>query len=282
MKLEDRLRREFPTAKRQTLKRMVQGGRVRINGIPVRRLDQIVKPEDRITIAPHTRESASPPRLPFTIIHEDADILVIDKPPGLLTSTVPREPRPTAIAAVREYLSATDPTARAGLIHRLDREASGLLVFSKNNRAFDSLKSQFAAHTVERIYHAIVSTAPKRDSGKIENFLVERADGTVHSGKRGRRAITTFDVAKRRGKFALLQIQLHTGRKHQIRASLSEIGSPVLGEAQYGGEPHKAGLMLAAVELAIDHPRTGKRTKFTLPESADRVMKSFMAIGPEA
>jgi 23S rRNA pseudouridine1911/1915/1917 synthase len=285
MTLQDRLRQEFSTAKRQTLKRMVQNGRVTINGVPAKRLDQTITPQDRVAIAGVAKEVARPPRLPFTIIHEDKDILIIDKPTGLLTSTVPREPRPTAIAAVREYLSFTDPTARAGLIHRLDRDASGLLVFSKNNSAFDSLKKQFFHHTVSRFYHAIVSPPPKKPSGRIESFLVERADGSVHSAHapgRGQKAVTTFDVAKRRGQFALLRIKLHTGRKHQIRVHLSELGSPVLGDPQYGGKPHKKGLMLAAVELAFDHPGTGKRMVFAIPAAADRILSAFIAIGADS
>jgi 23S rRNA pseudouridine1911/1915/1917 synthase len=285
MTLQDRLRHDFPTAKRQTLKRMVQNRRVTINGIPARRLDQTIERHDRVTVAAAAKEIAPWPRLPFAIIHEDRDILIIDKPTGLLTSTVPREPRPTAIAAVREYLRITDSTARASLIHRLDRDASGLLVFSKTNQAFDSLKKQFFRHTVSRFYHAIVSPPPKKPSGRIEGFLVERADGSVHTARapgRGQPAVTTFDVAKRRGQFALLRIKLHTGRKHQIRAHLSELGSPVLGDTQYGGKPHKKGLMLAAVELAFDHPRTGERMVFTIPESADRVVDTFIAIGAES
>src|SRR5262245_43535727 len=96
------------------------------------------------------------PRLPFRIVHEDRDILVIDKPAGLLTSTVPREKRPTVLKAMREYLSRTDPRARVGLIHRLDRDASGLLIFSKSHQAYVSLKQQFFKHSVERIYLAVV------------------------------------------------------------------------------------------------------------------------------
>jgi RluA family pseudouridine synthase len=284
MTLHDRLSRDFPSAKRQTLKRMVQNRRVMINGIVARRLDQVITSDDRVIVDAARQKIVSPPRLPFAIVHEDQDVLVIDKPVGLLTSTVPREPRPTAIAAVREYLRVTDPVARAGLIHRLDRDASGLLVFSKNNPAFDSLKKQFFHHSVSRFYYAIVSPPPKKSSRRIESFLVERADGSVHSARgagRGQRAVTTFDVAKCRGRFALLRIKLHTGRKHQIRVHLSEIGSPVLGDVQYGGKPHKKGIMLAAVELAFDHPRTGKRAVFTIPAASDRIVAEFIAIGAE-
>ena len=201
----------------------------------------------------------------LSIVHEDRDVLVIDKPAGLLTSTVPRERRPTALAMVRRHLELTDPRARPGLIHRLDRQASGLLVFSKNHPAYQSLKRQFFHHTVSRVYHAVVCPPPPKAGGRIESFLVERADGSVHSTKipgRGQRAVTEFAVVARRGDLALLRVTLHTGRKHQIRVHLSEGGWPIVGDIQYGGKSHRTGLMLAAVELAFDHPRTGKRMVF--------------------
>jgi len=277
MKLLDLLAKRFPAAKRQTLKRMVHDGRVLINGITAARLDQLVNADDHLAV---NSPRKALPRPPFPIIHEDRDILVIDKPAGLLTSTVPREPRPTALAALRQYLSLTDPPARLGPIHRLDRDASGLLVFSKNNRAYDSLKRQFFYHTVARVYHAVVSPPPK-SAGRIESFLVERADGSVHSTRvpgRGQRAVTEFAAANRRGYLALLRVTLHTGRKHQIRAPLAQSGSPILGDGQYGGKPHRNGLMLAAIELAFDHPRTGKRMAFALLHDADRAAAGFLAI----
>jgi len=278
MKLLDLLAKKFPAAKRQTLKRMVQDGRVLINGFAAARLDQLVTAEDRLVVDPSRKFL---PRPPFPIIHEDRDVLVIDKPAGLLTSTVSREPRPTALAALREYLNLTDPTARLGLIHRLDRDASGLLVFSKNNRAYDSLKRQFFHHTVARVYHAVVSPPPPKSAGRIESFLVERADGSVHSTRvpgRGQRAVTEFDLTNRGGDLALLRVTLHTGRKHQIRVHLAESGSSILGDIQYGGKPHRNGLMLTAVELAFDHPRTDKRIAFALPQDADRAAAGFLAI----
>jgi 23S rRNA pseudouridine1911/1915/1917 synthase len=263
--LLDRLQRQFPSAKRQTLKRMVQNRRVKINGLAAQRLNQSIKEADTIEVV--SVKSSPAPKLDFAIVYEDADMIVIDKPRGLLTSTVPREPRPTALAMLRQYLARREPSAKLGLIHRLDRDACGLLVFSKNSRAFASLKRQFFKHSVSRIYHAVVSPPPKRENGKLESRLTEHADGSVHSTRaasRGQRAITEYSVIRSDGKTAALRVTLHTGRKHQIRAHLCEAGSPIVGDTMYGGSPGATGLMLAAVELHLDHPRTGERMMFTV------------------
>jgi 23S rRNA pseudouridine1911/1915/1917 synthase len=264
MILLDRLIELFPTASRQTLKRMVEIGRVKVNGRRARRLKQPIDGMDVVLV--ESLRAAKEDR-EFAIIFEDADILVIDKPPGLLTSTGPRERRPTALAAVRKYLGA-DRTAKAGLIHRLDREASGLLVFSKTRVAYESLKRQFFERTAGRVYAAIVSPPPKPPSGKIDSTLVEHVDGTVHSTRlagKGQQAVTEYQTLETIGDLAHLRVTLRTGRKHQIRAHLSEKGAPILGDTLYGGRLHPGGLMLAAIELQLEHPHTGRRETFRIP-----------------
>jgi RluA family pseudouridine synthase len=210
---------------------------------------------------------------PLKKVHEDEDLLVVFKPPGLLTSTVPRERRATALAIVRQYLMASDARARVGLIHRLDRDAAGLLVFSKNRAAFESLKRQFFHHTVERVYEAEVVGRVKPRKGRIESRLVEWPDGSVHStlapGK-GQVAITDYAVIQQQKATALLRVTLLTGRKHQIRAHLGERGWPIVGDPIYGkpgrgGRASPGGLRLVAVALAFDHPRGGQRIRFTIP-----------------
>jgi RluA family pseudouridine synthase len=152
-----------------------------------------------------------------------------------------------------------------GLIHRLDREASGLLVFSKNRRAYDSLKTQFFKHTVERVYLARVRGKVQPTRGKIESRLIERADGTVRSTTqhaKGQRAISEYEVIEQKGGGASVEVRLLTGRKHQIRVHLSERGWPIVGDRVYGDPKDSQPLQLRAVRLALDHPQTGKRITF--------------------
>jgi RluA family pseudouridine synthase len=265
----DWLLKEFPAAKRTTLRRMVESRRVRVNGKPARSMKQLVVDGDAVEIADRaSSRSEKPIRVPFEIVHEDQDVLAVVKPSGLLTSTNHREKRPTLWAKIKEYLRAADSNAQPGLIHRLDRDASGLLVFSKNDAAYQSLKRQFFKHTVDRIYVAVVHGSPKPARGMIESRLVERIDGSVHTTRqhgKGQQAETEYELIEQTGKRAMLRVRLRTGRKHQIRVHLSERGWPIVGDITYGPTPPAAKrLMLAATELSFDHPRTRSRMELTV------------------
>jgi 23S rRNA pseudouridine1911/1915/1917 synthase len=272
MLLLDWLLHRYPRAKRQTLKRMVQTGRVTVNAEPARKLKHELAANDVVGVSDRVPQEHAPRASALQIVYEDQDILVINKPPGLLTSTTSQEHRPTALARVREYLG-KDRLVRIGLIHRLDRDASGLLVFSKNAPAYQRLKRQFFHHTAQRIYAAVVEGLPKQKTGRIESRLVEWADGSVHSTRRadqGQQAVTEYKVMSQAGNRALLRVKLHTGRKHQIRAHLSARGTPIVGDKVYGGKVSVGTrLMLAATELSLDHPHSGKRMTFKIEIPAE-------------
>ena len=270
--LHTRLRTMFPQAKQTTLRQMLRDGRVRVNGTVARRLADPVKASDDVEVGDTVRVAAKPqfrPALqPMTLVLDDADFLVVDKPAGLLTSTVPNETRPTAWAKVQRHLEMNEPRATPGLIHRLDRDASGLLVFSKTPAAYDSLKMQFFRHTVERVYMAVTHGTPTPAEGRIETRLVELPDGKVRTSRKpgaGQKATTDYKTVERGGGLAGLRVQLDTGRKHQIRAHLSERGVPIVGDRVYGKSDDAPRLMLAAVRLGFTHPRTGRPVLAEIP-----------------
>ena len=213
------------------------------------------------------------------IVYEDNELLVLCKPPGMITSSGPHDARETLWGLVQaRALYLQKRRQPMGLIHRLDRDACGLLVFSKNDDVYKSLKTQFFRHTVNRVYMAIVRGKPLQDKGIIDSWLVEWKDGTVHSTKhpnKGERAISHYELCSVHGKYALIRVTLETGRKHQIRVHLSDLKCPIVGDDLYNATPPtEKFLMLVAIRLCFDHPRTGKRMEFELemPEH----MRAFM------
>lgn len=271
--LLDLLATRFPESTRTTLRGMIADKRVLVNGTPARTLKQEVEPDVTIEILP--RVDARKRRvgeLPYRVVHEDADLVVIDKPAGVITSSGEGDKRATIVDVLTDYYAVVDPRINVGLIHRLDKDASGLLVFSKNAKAFESLKAQFADKSAKRIYHAIVNGVPKQKQGTIESKLVELADGTVKSTRHrdyGEDARTHYRLIESKTEHSLFRVELDTGRKHQIRVHLAEKGHPIEGDVLYHPRARDAvRLMLAAVELTLTHPRTGKSLTFTAPQPA--------------
>lgn len=281
MTILDALAKKFPHASRTTLREMLAQRRVRVAGIEIISARHEVTDDSPIEVAPKNRSAKSnqPNVPPFDIIFHDSSLIVINKPPGLLTSSVPREKRPTALGILRQHFKGK--VQRVGLVHRLDMDASGLLAFSANQEAHHQLKKQFADKSAQRIYHAIVDKPVLEGTGKMDSFLVELVDGSVRptlDRKQGQRAITHFKVIRRAGKFTLLEVQLETGRKHQIRAHLLERGWPILGDPLYHPNRllNKERMMLAATKLVLIHPKTGGQREWSLdlPSEFEAILKS--------
>ena len=195
---------------------------------------------------------------PLRLVHEDDDILVVDKPAGLLTIATERERERTAYKMLMDYVAG----ARIFVVHRLDRETSGLVVFAKSWDAKRKLQAQFEARTVERIYRALVEGTVGAAEGTLSGRLAEDRAlrvGPARRGREGREAITRYRVLERQRATTLLELSLVTGRRGQIRAQLAAAGHPIVGDRVYGSglDPLRR-VCLHATRLALAHPRGGR------------------------
>ena len=203
------------------------------------------------------------------IVYEDDVLVVVDKPAGLLTMANEKERDKTAYSLLRARANAKRPREKIFIVHRLDREASGLIVFAKTADAKEFLQSQFKDHTAGRTYTAVVEGQVAPDAFTIRSFLDENRAYRVYSTSKngaGKIAITHVKVLKKTNKTSIVQIRLETGRKHQIRVHLAERGHPVVGDKFYGtGKTKSNRLALHGARLEFRHPVTGKRLTFDSP-----------------
>lgn len=262
--LRARLHALFPGTSGRTFKHWLERGRVRVNGAVVRRGDTAVRPSDRVELG------APPPApipAPLRLIHEDADLLVIDKPPGLLTIADLSERERTAYRLLRDWMEGRD-AGRIFIVHRLDRETSGLLVVARTNKAKEVLQEQFRLRRPERRYVARVEGAVREDSGTLASRLAEDRSLRVRptrDARQGREAITRYRVLEREADTTLLELTLETGRRGQIRAQLAALGHPIVGDRAYGSRwnPLRR-VCLHATRLGFTHP-DGRRVVFESP-----------------
>ena len=245
---------------------MLQSGRVRVNGELEKDAKRQLEEGDILEITAKSDQRTLPPGL--TILHEDVDVIVVLKANGLLTVATERESENTAQAYLNTYLGARREE-RIHVVHRLDRETSGVLVFAKNFHAREKLKEQFAAHSVDRLYIAIIEGSIEPASGTIRSYLLERKDlrmQSVDAHPDAKFAVTHYRTITTSPPYSMLEVTLETGRKNQIRAHLSEAGHPVVGDQLYGSTTNPLGrLGLHAKLLGFQHPTAGKKMIFTAP-----------------
>jgi 23S rRNA pseudouridine1911/1915/1917 synthase len=258
------LARLFAEASARTRRQMLGTGRVRVNGTTTRRADAALATGDVVEVGARAEREALPAGL--RLVHEDADVLVVDKPAGLLTIATERERERTAYAHLTAHARTRRPDGRVFIVHRLDRLASGLLVFATSAAAKRALQAQFAAHTAERAYLAVVEGHVAPPDGVVESRLLEDAPRRVRETRRpglGRAAVTRWHVLRAGARHTLVEVRLETGRRHQIRVHLAGLGHPIAGDATYGArtDPLRR-LALHATVLGFDHPRTGARLRF--------------------
>jgi len=260
-----RLRAQFPDSSGRALRRWLADGRVRIDGVVVRDARAAIRPDQAVVLGPPGR-IAFP--APLRLIHEDDDLLVVVKPPGLLTIATERERERTAYRLLWDYLARRSPPRRPFIVHRLDRETSGLLVFATSPAVKQALQEQFEARRVERAYVAVVEGRVRAGRGRLSSWLAEPGR------ERRRHAITDYELLERRRDATLMALRLGTGRRHQIRVQLAELGHPIVGDREHGSRrsPIRR-LCLHATRLGFVHPGTGEPVRFDSapPEAFDRV-----------
>ena len=227
-----------------------------------------MQPGERVSVEhPEERPEAAVEAAPaFEIAFEDDHLMVVDKPAGLVTHPAPGHTGPTLAEALRGRAAGGGDPQRAGIVHRLDRDTSGLLVVAKDDEAFEALQRQMKDREVRREYLALVTGGPDAESGTIDAPIGrDRARRTLvsTSSDRPRDAVTHFEVLERLPRTTLLRVTLETGRTHQIRAHLAAIGHPVCGDAPYGGRAcgTRLGLsrqFLHARAIVFSHPVTGE------------------------
>ncbi len=289
--IKEYLARQFPSSHERTRRQMVEFGRVSVNGQIVKSLKQPLRPGDRISIG--AKKVVALPR-GIERVYEDDHIFVVTKASGLLTITTPGEKRPTVHALLNDYVRAAGTGERVWCVHRLDRDASGLLVLAKTESAWRWLKDDFRARRVKKAYAVLaegrVETAPGAAHGgyqTIQSFLRENARNRMESVEDfataedddaggAKLAVTRYRVEQTGPDCTLLRVETDTGRKHQIRVHMAEIGHPVAGDREYGslearGEGRIGRLGLHACELVFNHPRTGQPMRFESPAPASFV-----------
>lgn len=267
---------------RSRIKTLIASGKVFLNGEQVSKSGAEIKQGEIKVLFEAPRElDALPQDIPLEVVFQDKDIAVINKPQGMVTHPAAGSPDNTLVNAALFHikdLSGINGVFRPGIVHRLDKDTSGLLVIAKNNAAHLSLARQIADKTAERYYIALVEGNIKQDSGTIDMPLARlKTDRKKMSvDENGRRAVTGFKVIERFGDYTLVEFKLQTGRTHQIRVHCKALNHAVVGDITYGRKD-KFGLkgqLLHSYKLALTHPSTGERLVFEapLPEYFERVL----------
>lgn len=252
---------------RNTVKGLLSRRQVLVDGEVVTRFDAPLAPGQRVELLP--KDSAGAAELPFPILYEDTGLIAVDKPAGLLSMGNERERRRTAYRAVSDYVKAREPGRRIFIVHRLDRDTSGVLVFAKDEKLKRALQDNWENVVKKRGYLAAVEgTLPQRE-GMIRSYLHETATHLVYSGPRGRQAkeaVTRYRmVAENRG-YTLAAVEIDTGRKNQIRVHMQDLGCPIAGDRQYGAQTDPMGrLALHADVLVLTDPRTRRALTLRAP-----------------
>ena len=255
--------------------RLIAEGRVRVNGKPAAKSARLSGGETVTVDVPQLRETALPPQdIPLDVVYEDDDVIVVNKPTGLVVHPAPGHPDGTLVNALLHHcgdsLSGIGGEKRPGIVHRIDRDTSGLIIAAKNDAAHLALSAQLKDHSLSRTYECLVTGNMKQDSGTVDAPIGRSSADRKKMAviPTGRRAVTHWEVVARYPGVTHLRCRLETGRTHQIRVHMAYIGHPILGDTVYGAKkpvPGLTGQCLHATGLRFIHPRTGEPVELHCP-----------------
>ena len=267
--------------------RLIESGEVAVDGKSVSKSYKLAGGEDiAVTLPEPEPVEAVPQDIPLDVVYEDADVIVVNKPSGMVVHPAPGHPDGTLVNALLYHcagtLSGVGGALRPGIVHRIDRDTSGLIIAAKNDAAHQYLPAQLADHTLARTYECIVVGKLREDRGTVDAPITrhptDRKRMAVVAG--GREAVTHWEVIARYPGYTHVRCRLETGRTHQIRVHMAYIGHPILGDTVYGAKKEVAGLTgqcLHAVGLRFLHPRTHEVVELScpLPEEFSRMLQKI-------
>ncbi len=258
----------MPDRKRTTVKDYLKHNQVMVGNTVTRQWDQPLTPGETVRVNTSREfQTFRNPRL--HIVYEDDDIIVVNKGYGLLSMGTDKKSEGTAYWLLREYVKRVDPRNKIFIVHRLDQQTSGLMMFAKTREAKEAMQHNWNNMVLERKYIAIVQGAIDPAEGTVQSYLAENAAHQVFSTndpKEGKLALTRYRTLKTRGGYSMVELQLETGRKNQIRVHMADLGHPIVGDRRYGADASPIRrLALHAMTLRFIHPVTRKDMNFTCP-----------------
>ena len=266
---------QLPHKNRNNLKSLLSNRQILVDDRVYTQFNHPLQPGQVVTVAANRAPETTQYR-GLTLLYEDPSLIIINKQAGLLSMATNKERDRTAYGVLSDYVKKGNPSHKIFIVHRLDRETSGVMVFAKSEKVQQLMQESWNATTKQRTYVALVEGVPEPKRGMVSSYLRESKALIVYSSQNpdnGQLAITNYSVVKAANGYALLELELETGRKNQIRVHMQDIGHPIAGDAKYGATTDPIGrLGLHAEVLAFEHPITGEAMHFEAP-----VPKSFLS-----